>query len=132
MVLKKMIKTITGIAFNSDILHIIRPFVYIFLVMKHGKKSWVPIQISLAMDLLIIFLVFLKLIGAEKLRTIERRDLTRRNITSLLKYLIRDPIYENFTLKVLQKIFGFLRIPNALFGILLSVLNYYRYYTYIA
>lgn len=132
MVLNRLLKTIAGIAFNSDILHIIRPFVYIFLVMKHGKKSWIPIQISLAMDLLIIFLVFLKLIGAQKLRTIERRDLTRRNIISLLKYLIRDPIYENFTLKVLQKIFGFLRIPNALFGILLSILNYYRYYTYIA
>jgi hypothetical protein len=100
--------------------------------MKHGKKSWVPIQVSLAMDLLIIFLVFLKLIGAQKLRTIERRDLTRRNIMSLVKYLIRDPIYETFTLRVLQRIFGFLRIPNALFGIVLSILNYYRYYTYIA
>jgi hypothetical protein len=53
------------------------------------------------MDLLIIFLVFLKLIGAEKLRSIERRDLTRRNIMSLLKYLIKDPIYERFTLKVI-------------------------------
>lgn len=69
--------------------------------MKHGKKSWIPIQVSLAMDLLIIFLVFLKLIGAEKLRSIERRDLTRRNIMSLLKYLIKDPIYERFTLKVI-------------------------------
>ena len=99
--LQKLIKGVGSIIFNSDILHIIRPFVYIFLVMKHGKKSWVPIQVSLAMDLLIIFLVFLKLIGAQKLRTIERRDLTRRNIVSLLKYFIRDPIYENFTLKVL-------------------------------
>jgi peroxin-16 len=64
MVLKSIVKKVVGILFNSDILHIIRPFVYIFLVMKHGKKSWVPIQVSLAMDLLIIFLVFLKLIGA--------------------------------------------------------------------
>lgn len=130
--LKSILNVFGRILFNSDILHIIRPFVYIFLVMKHGKKSWVPIQVSLAMDLLIIFLVFLKLIGAQKLRTIERRDLTRRNIMSLVKYLIRDPIYETFTLRVLQRIFGFLRIPNALFGIVLSILNYYRYYTYIA
>ena len=84
------------------------------------------------MDLLIIFLVFLKLIGAQKLRTIERRDLTKRNYLSLLKYLLRDPIFESFTLKVLQKMFKVLRIPDALFGLVLSVLNYYRYYIYIA
>ena len=129
---QRMLKRIVSLVFNSDILHILRPFVYVYLVMKHGKKSWYPVQVSLAMDLLIIFLVFLKLIGAQKLRTIERRDLTRRNVVSLLKYFIRDPIFENFTLKVLQKVFSVLRIPDSLFGILLSILNYYRYYTYIA
>ena len=130
--LKFLVGKLLSILLNSDILHIIRPVVYVFLVMKHGKKSWIPIKISFAMDIIIIFLVFLKLIGAQKLRSIERRDLTRRNITSLLKYLIRDPIFENFTLKVLLKIFSITRIPEALFGILLSILNYYRYYTYIA
>lgn len=132
MVIKKLFNQVVNLVFNSDILHILRPFVYVYLVMKHGKKSWYPIQVSLSMDLLIIFLVFLKLIGAQKLRTIERRDLTRRNVISLLKYFIRDPIFENFTLKVLQKVFSILRIPDSLFGILLSILNYYRYYTYIA
>jgi len=99
--LKNIFKNIFKTIFNSEVLHIIRPFVYLYLIMKHGKKSWIPIQVSLAIDLLIIFLVFLKLIGAEKLRSIERRDLTRRNIMSLLKYLIKDPIYERFTLKVI-------------------------------
>jgi hypothetical protein len=64
LLLKAIIKKFFKIVFNSDILHIIRPVVYVYLVMKHGKKSWVPIKVSLAMDLLIIFLVFLKLIGA--------------------------------------------------------------------
>ena len=99
--LARLLKNFFKIVFNSDILHIIRPVVYIYLVWKYGKKSWVPIQVSLFMDLLVIFLVFLKLIGATKLRTIERRDLTRRNGISLLKYLLRDPIFENFTLKVI-------------------------------
>ena len=120
------------LVFNSDILHIIRPVIYLYLVMKHGKKSWIPVKVSFAIDLVIIFLVFLKLIGSEKLRSIERRDLTRRNIYSLLKYLLRDPIYETFTLKVLQKLFSILRLPDTLFGLLMSILNYYRYYVYIA
>ena len=64
MFVNKIFKKIVNIVFNSDVLHILRPFVYVYLVMKHGKKSWYPIQVSLAMDLLIIFLVFLKLIGA--------------------------------------------------------------------
>lgn len=130
--LKAILGKFLSLIFNSDILHILRPVVYVYLVMLHGKKSWIPIKVSLAIDLLVILLVFFKLIGAEKLRSIERRDLTRRNIISLLKYLIRDPIFETFTLKVINKIFRVCRIPESLFGILLSVLNYYRYYTYIA
>lgn len=129
---RKIFSRVFGVLLDSEILHIIRPFVYVYLIMKHGKKSWVPLQVSLAMDALTIFLVGLKLFGAEKLRNIERRDLVRRSIWSLVKYLIRDPIYESFTLKVIQRVFGILRIPESLYGIVLSILNYYRYYTYIA
>ena len=100
--------------------------------MKYGKKSWIPLQVSLSIDVMIIFLVFLKLIGAQKLRTIERRDLNRKNLMSLLKYLLRDPLFETFTLKVLRKMFEVMRIPKFLYGIVLSILNYYRYYIYIA
>lgn len=62
--LKGFVGKILFILFNSEVLHIVRPFIYVYLIMKHGKKSWIPIQASLAIDLLIIFLVFLKLIGA--------------------------------------------------------------------
>lgn len=130
--MKKLIRKFFGIVFNSDVLHILRPLLYVCLVMKHGKKSWVPIQVSFALDLLIILLVVLRLLGSEKLRHIERRDMNSRNITSLAKYLIRDPIFENYTLPAIHRVFQILRIPNALYGIVLSILNYYRYYTYIA
>ena len=130
--LRELLRLVRKVLFNPDILSIVRPIVYVFLVMKHGKKSWLPVQVSLFIDLLIIFLVFLRMAQSEKLRTIERRDLTKRNYMALLKYFLRDPIFESFTLKVLQKIFTVLRLPNALFGLLLSVLNYYRYYVYIA
>jgi peroxin-16 len=123
---------LSGVVFNSEILHIIRPFVYVLLTVQYGKRSWVPFQISLAIDFLTIFLVFLKLVGAQKLRTIEKRDLYWRCICSLMKYLLRDPLFEVFTIKLLQRIFQMLRLPTAMFGLLLSILNYYRYYIYIA
>ena len=66
--------------------------------MKHGKQSWRPIAWSFAIDVLTWFLVFLKLIGGQKLRTIERRDLRSRVRMSMLKYLLRDPIFETYTL----------------------------------
>ena len=50
-----------------------------FLVATKGKNSWTPFKVSLAIDLLIVFLVCLRLISAEKLRTIERNELTNRN-----------------------------------------------------
>ena len=130
--LKRFFAKVFGLVLDSEILHIIRPFVYVFLVMRHGRGSWVPFNVSLGIDLLIIFLVFLKLVGMQKLRTIEKRDLSRRSMWSLLKYLIRDPVYEAFTLPLIRRLFAMLWIPEALFGIVLSILNYYRYYTYIA
>lgn len=50
----------------------------------------------------------------------------------VLKYFLRDPIFESFTLRVIRSVFAFLRLPDALFGLVLSLLNYYRYYVYIA
>ena len=132
MRIKRLFGKLFGLVLDSEILHILRPFVYVFLVMKRGRGSWVPFTVSLAMDLVIIFLVFLKLVGMQKLRTIEKRDLTRRSMWSLLKYLIRDPFYENYTLPFIRRLFAICRMPEALYGIVLSILNYYRYYTYIA
>lgn len=132
VILRRLITKIFGLVFNSDVLQIVRPLIYVCLVLKHGKKSWLPIKVSFAIDLLIVFLVLLRLLGSEKLRHIERRDMNWRNYMAMAKYLIRDPIFENYTLVAIKRVFRFLRIPNAVYGIVLSILNYYRYYTYIA
>jgi len=78
-ILIKLVTQIGKLLINSDILHIIRPAIYMFLVATKGKNSWTPFKVSLAIDLLIVFLVCLRLISAEKLRTIERNELTNRN-----------------------------------------------------
>jgi len=67
-----------------------------------------------------------------KLRSVERKELERRIKETLLKYLIRDPIFEGFTKKILEKLFTALRISPRLLGLLYSLLSYFRYYTYIA
>ena len=56
----------------------------------------------------------------------------RRIWETLGKYLIRDPFFQDYTMYYLKKLFEMLRIPERILQFLLSILNYYRYYAYIA
>ena len=100
--------------------------------MKHGKKSWVPIYLTLALDTFIAFLTFLKLIGAQKLKTIERNDIRKKYILSLLKYFLRDPIFDTFTVRLIKRICQLFKIPVGLYEIIYNILSWWRYYSYIA
>ena len=131
-ILRIMISKIINAVLNNDILYIFRPAIYIYLVMKHGKKSWVPIYLTLALDSFIAFLTFLKLIGAQKLKTIERNDMKRKFMLGLVKYFLRDPIFEKFTVKIIRRLFKFMKIPMALYDIVYNILSCWRYYSYIA
>ena len=68
----------------------------------------------------------------DKLRSIEKKELVKRIWKIIIKYLIREPIFEDMTKPFLAKIFGMLRISPKILGLLVSVLNYFRYYAYIA
>mmetsp|Transcript_27315 Transcript_27315/g.41537 ORF Transcript_27315/g.41537 Transcript_27315/m.41537 type:complete len:101 (+) Transcript_27315:850-1152(+) len=100
--------------------------------MKDGKQAWRPIYVSLAFDILIGILTELKLYRSKKLRSIERRDLAGRLKSNFMKYLLRDPIFEKFTLPFLSKVFNYFWLTRIIFSLALNVINYYRYYTYIA
>lgn len=121
-------------------------------MMKYDKKSYTPVKVAAVMDALSILVSFYRLSKANsslssksqgppsmvgsspsfRLRSIEKRELHKRIRFMLLKYLIRDPIYEQFTKKILEKIFLTLKMPPKLLGLLFSLLNYFRYYTYTA
>ena len=131
-ILKQIVQNVVSMVLNNDIIYIFRPAIYIFLVMKHGKKSWVPIYLTLAIDTFIAFLTFLKLIGAQKLKTIERNDIRRKYLLSLLKYFLRDPIFDTFTVRLIKRIFKLFKIPVALYEIIYNILSWWRYYSYIA
>lgn len=87
----------------DDILYIARPVVYVYSVMQYGRQSYTPIKISLVMDLITIYLLIQKLQrsgkkeGEQSLKSVERREIMRRIWEILIKYLIRDPIFDKFT-----------------------------------
>ena len=56
----------------------------------------------------------------------------RRIWNALIKYLIRDPIFEDYTQPIALKVFTTLRISPRIFGVILGIISYFRYYAYIA
>jgi len=56
----------------------------------------------------------------------------RRIWGALIRYLIRDPIFEDYTQPIALKVFTTLRISPKIFGLLLSIVSYFKYYAYIA
>lgn len=176
---RRVFEKVWGFLFNhkyhlDDILMIIRPFIYVYSIMKCGRKSYTPIKISLAMDLISIIVSLNRLIKASKtnrpatviqpqqidqhyqqvsgpdsggasnaqgaivvkssgrLRSIEKNQLMKRIWGSLIMYLIRYPIFEDYTYPVALKIFTTLHISPRILGLLLSIVSFYRYYAYIA
>lgn len=55
---------IISLLWNNDVLAILRPLVYVLLVMKYGKKSWFPVKVNIAMDLFIMLLGIFKMMGS--------------------------------------------------------------------
>lgn len=63
----------------------------------------------------------------------EKTELWNRTRSSALKYLIRDPIFTQFTKPMIEKYLGKVRIiPQAIISYLIAYINYFRFYSYIA
>ena len=70
--------------------------------------------------------------NTRRLKQIEKKELLRRIWNALLKYLIRDPIFDDYTQPIVVKIFNTLRISPRIYGVILGIISYFRYYAYIA
>eukprot|EP00347_Sterkiella_histriomuscorum_P018838 403343978 len=149
--LKRLLSTIynkLGRYHLDDVLFILRPFIYVYSVYQYGRKSYTPIKICAIIDALAIMVSLHRLSKSQppsqsqngsqkierkdKLRSIEKQQLLKRIRETLIKYLIRDPIFENYTKVVLERLFSALRISPKILQLLLSLIGYFRYYTYIA
>ena len=66
---RHLLKKIVNFLFNhryhlDDIISIVRPFIYVYSVMKCGNRSYTPIKLSLALDVISILVSFSRLIQA--------------------------------------------------------------------
>ena len=63
---------------------------------------------------------------------VEKNEIKKRIQNSLLKYLVRDPIFTQYFRSYLERICAMVRIPQAIVQYVLAYINYYRFYSYIA
>ena len=187
-ILKDLMKFVGNLLLNSrfcidELLNIARPVVYVYSVLKFGRKSFRPLKISLLLDLTQIFFSVLRLWRSNRekrrldeldrqsahsrpknqpllhmatyaaqnaeievtlsnqvedsklhflLRNIEVGEITRRCYTTLLKYLVRDPIFSVYTKPIVVAILRKVRVPQTVIAYLFAYVNYYRYFTYIS
>ena len=70
--------------------------------------------------------------GNQLLRNIEVQEIIRRCYFTLLKYIVRDPIFSVYTKPLIVSLLRKVRIPHTAIAYLFAYINYYRYYTYIS
>jgi len=62
----------------------------------------------------------------------ESDEIKKRLQISGLKYLVRDPIFTDFTMPALKKILSRMFVPEIVSTYLLAYINYFRYYAFIS
>ena len=139
----------------DELINITRPVIYIYSVLKYGRKSYTPIKISFALDILQLVSSSLRLWrSARTLQKLSRHpekdsskqqqmkhlilsqmeidEVKKRCRLSLLKYLIRDPVFSEYTMPMVMKLLAKLRVPTMFSTYLFAYINYFRYYTFIS
>jgi len=109
----------------GEILHLIRPLVYLLAALRFGRNSWKPFLMSLGVDLL-------SRRASGSGRTAEEKQEASKRLWALLLYLLRPPFCNKVLIRVLHAICGKVmpclpQIPNAIVGILESYSNSYFY-----
>jgi len=103
---------------TAELLHILRPIVYLISILRYGEKSWIPIFASLGVDVSSLGLYYRSKLP---LSEVQQFEVTRRSML-LSFYLLRNPIFQ-ITLRVLGG--GNSQEKNGFFGKLMATVRDY-------
>lgn len=84
----------------GELIHILRPLIYVMLIINCGKRSWRPWIVSLIVEFIS---VRLSSSSTKPLNQSEMEELKRRK-QLFLYYLIRAPFYENVLINLLTRL----------------------------
>jgi len=134
---EKMISKI-NIYYIGEILYLIRPIIYISLLIIFNDNKIIPFIINIVMDIVIYFSRIE--INKENYKNFGMNFLTQKihflemhfRNKNYFVYLFREPLFSYIIMPLTQKIFNFLPIPKFIVNIIMNILENFSSFTYIA
>ncbi|KAI9184240.1 hypothetical protein H9P43_003293 [Blastocladiella emersonii ATCC 22665] len=95
-----LLSVLRGSRAAGEVLFVLRPLLYVVLLRKYGRQSWIPVAVSVVAEVLAYLLVAGKEGGVaakgKEMTGLERGEVERRKYLFLF-YLLRGPVYDQFT-----------------------------------
>ena len=134
---EKMISKI-NIYYIGEILYLIRPIIYISLLIIFNDNKIIPFIINIVMDIVIYFSRIE--INKENYKNFGINFLTQKihflemhfRNKNYFVYLFREPLFSYIIMPLTQKIFNFLPIPKFIVNIIMNILENFSSFSYIA
>ena len=122
----------------GEILYLIRPIIYISLLIIFNDNKIIPFIINIVMDIVIYFSRIE--INKENYKNFGINFLTQKihflemhfRNKNYFVYLFREPLFSYIIMPLTQKIFNFLPIPKFIVNIIMNILENFSSFTYIA
>jgi hypothetical protein len=122
----------------GEILYLIRPVIYITLLIIFKDNKIIPLIINIIMDIVIYFSRME--INKENYKNFKLNFLTQKihflemhfRNKNYFVYLFREPLFSYIIMPLTQKIFNFLPIPKFIVNIIMNILENFSSFTYIA
>ena len=122
----------------GEILYLIRPVIYITLLIIFKDNKIIPLIINIIMDIVIYFSRME--INKENYKNFKFNFLTQKIYFLEMKfrnknyfvYLFREPIFSYVIMPLTQKILNFLPIPEFITNIIMNILDNFSSFSYIA
>ncbi len=124
--------------FVGEILYLIRPVIYITLLIIFKDNKIIPLIINIIMDIVIYFSRME--INKENYKNFKLNFLTQKihflemkfRNKNFFVYLFREPIFSYIIMPLTQKILNFLPIPEFITNIIMNILDNFSSFSYIA
>jgi hypothetical protein len=124
--LKNFIKKSVNIV---EILYILRPLIYLGLMIVFKKKSFIPLLVNFIIDLIIIKTNKRQNENFEQQKAYAYEYMHRLGRLGI--YFLREPIFSVITKPFIRKLMKILRFPTFLCDVIMALLSYYNNFYFI-
>ena len=122
----------------GEIIYLLRPAIYITLLIIFKDNKIIALIINIILDIVIYFSRME--INKENYKNFKLNFLTQKihNLEmqfrnkSYFVYIFREPIFSYFVMPLTEKVLNFLPIPNFIIKMIMSILENFSSFTYIA